>query len=311
MFAIVNVVIPVFAIIGLGYLAVRFRLYPSEGVRGLVAFVNNFATPCLLFQAMLTSDFSDTFNWSIIGPFYVGALFSLIAGAIIAIKLFKNRPGEGISSGFAAMFTNTVLIGIPIMQRAYGEQSLPIVFSIIAFHAPTLITLGMLVMELVRRDGAPLHKALGVASLRIVQNPLLWGVALGLLGNIYALELPEPGTAFLMMMSAAVLPVALFGLGGALNEYTLSDNWAQALVMSSLKLIIQPAIAWALMVPVLHVDPEIARYGVLLAAMPAGINVYVFATYYNRGVNVATNTVLISTMASVITVSVWLYLLSL
>jgi predicted permease len=311
MFAIVNVVIPVFAIIGLGYLAVRFRLYPSEGVRGLVAFVNNFATPCLLFQAMLTSDFGDTFNWSVIGPFYVGALFSLIVGAIIAVKFFKNRPGEGVSSGFSAMFTNTVLIGIPIMQRAYGEESLPIVFSIIAFHAPALITLGMLVMELVRRDGAPLHKALGVAALRVVQNPLLWGVALGLLGNTYGLELPEPGTAFLTMMSAAVLPVALFGLGGALNEYKLSDNWAQALVMSSLKLIIQPAIAWALMVPVLHVDPDLARYGVLLAAMPAGINVYVFATYYNRGVNVATNTVLISTMASVVTVSVWLYLLSL
>lgn len=311
MFAILNVVIPVFAIIGLGYFAVRFRLYPTEGVRGLVAFVNNFATPCLLFQAMLTSDFGTAFNWSIIGPFYAGSLFSLVAGTIIAVKFFGNRPGEGVSSGFAAMFTNTVLIGIPIMQRAYGEGSLPVVFSIIAFHAPMLITIGMLVMELVRRDGAPLHRALGVAALRIVQNPLLWGVGLGLLANAYELELPEPGTAFLTMMSAAVLPAALFGLGGALNEYKLSENWAQALAMSSFKLVIHPTIAWVLMVPVLKLDPEIARYGVLLAAMPTGINAYVFATYYNRAVNVATNTVLISTVASILTVSVWLYVLSL
>ncbi|MDP1732224.1 MAG: AEC family transporter [Devosia sp.] len=311
MFAILNVVIPVFAIIGLGYFAVRFRLYPTEGVRGLVAFVNNFATPCLLFQAMLTSDFGTAFNWSIIGPFYAGSLFSLVAGTIIAVKFFGNRPGEGVSSGFAAMFTNTVLIGIPIMQRAYGEGSLPVVFSIIAFHAPMLITIGMLVMELVRRDGAPLHRALGVAALRIVQNPLLWGVGLGLLANAYELELPEPGTAFLTMMSAAVLPAALFGLGGALNEYRLSENWAQALAMSSFKLVIHPTIAWVLMVPVLKLDPEIARYGVLLAAMPTGINAYVFATYYNRAVNVATNTVLISTVASILTVSVWLYVLSL
>jgi len=311
MFAILNVIIPVFAIIGLGYLAVRFKLYPSEGVRGLVAFVNNFATPCLLFLAMLTSDFGSAFNWSIIGPFYVGSLFSLVAGSIIAVKFFGNRPGESVSSGFAAMFTNTVLIGIPIVQRAYGGEALPLVFSIIAFHAPMLITIGMLVMELVRRNGAPLHRALGVAALRIVQNPLLWGVALGLLGNIYGLELPEPGTAFFTMMSAAVLPAALFGLGGALNEYRLADNWPQALAMSTLKLIIHPTIAWVLMVPVLHVDPQLARYGVLLAAMPTGINAYVFATYYNRAVNVATNTVLISTVASVVTVSVWLYLLSL
>ncbi|HZY68523.1 MAG TPA: AEC family transporter, partial [Devosia sp.] len=71
MLQILNVVIPVFAIIALGYLAVRLRLYPAEGVKGLVAFVNNFATPCLLFEAMLTSDFSSTFNPQIIVPFYV------------------------------------------------------------------------------------------------------------------------------------------------------------------------------------------------------------------------------------------------
>jgi predicted permease len=69
MLEIFNVILPVFAIIGLGYLAVRFRLFPADGTRGLVAFVNNFATPCLLCQAMLTSDFNSTFNSSVIIPF--------------------------------------------------------------------------------------------------------------------------------------------------------------------------------------------------------------------------------------------------
>lgn len=311
MLSVLNVVIPVFAIIGLGYLAVRFRLYPAEGVRGLVAFVNNFATPCLLFNAMLTSDFGSAFNFHIIVPFYIGSLFSFLAGSIVAFRFFKNRPGESVSSGFSAMFTNTVLMGIPIVQRAYGDAALPIVFSIIAFHAPMLITIGMLVMEVVRRDGAPLYKALGVAAIRIVQNPLLWAVALGLIANLLDIDLPEPADAFLVMMSAAVLPAALFGLGGALNEYRLADNWSQALAMSVLKLIVHPAIAWVVMVPILHVNHDLARYGVLLAAMPAGINVYVFATYYNRAVNVATNTILITTVLSVITVTAWLFILSL
>src|SRR5690606_35603548 len=88
MLAILNIIAPVFAIIGVGYLAVRFRLYPTEGVRGLVAFVNNFATPCLLFQAMLTSDFGTTFNWSVIIPFYVGALCCLVGGWFVAARFF-------------------------------------------------------------------------------------------------------------------------------------------------------------------------------------------------------------------------------
>jgi malonate transporter len=311
MLAILNVVIPVFALMALGNLAVRFRLFPSEGVRGLVLFVNNFATPCLLFQAMATADFSATFNWLVIGPFYVGSVTVFTLGAILGVKVFGNRPGEGVSSGFAAMFTNTVLIGIPIMTRAYGPGALPTTFSIIAFHSSVLITMGMLVMELVRRDGAPLHKALGVAFVRIVSNPLLWGIVFGALVNVSGLTLYEPVEAFVAMMAAAVTPAALFGLGGALNDYKLSESWAQSLTMSLLKLVLQPLIAYVIMVPILHVDHEFARYGVLLAAMPSGINAFVFASYYNRGVNVATNTILISTVLSVLSVSAWLYLLGL
>ncbi|WP_417309684.1 AEC family transporter [Devosia sp.] len=309
MLSIINVVLPVFALMAVGYLAVRFRLYPTEGVRGLVAFVNNFATPCLLFRALATSDFSTTFNWGVIIPFYVGALTVFVLGITFARRLFKDRPGESVASGFSAMFTNTVLIGIPVLQRAYGEGALATAFSIIAFHASMLITLAMITMELMRRDGAPLHQALGAAGVRIVSNPLLWGIVLGVAANFGGLTLYEPAQAFVDMMAAAVTPAALFGLGGALNSYRLADSWGQSLLMALLKLIVQPAIAWTLMVPILHVDHEVARYGVLLAAMPTGINAYVFATYYNRGVNVATNTVLISTVLSLLTVSFWLFIL--
>jgi len=309
MLAIINVVIPVFALMALGYVAVRFKLFPTEGVRGLVQFVNNFATPCLLFNAMATSDFSTTFNWAVIVPFYVGALVSFAVGSMIARGVFGNRPGESISSGFAATFTNTVLIGIPIVQRAYGGNALTTAFSIIAFHAPVLITVGMITMELVRRDGAPLGRTLRNAVLRVLMNPLMWGIVAGAIVNLMHIQLVEPAQAFITMMAAAVTPAALFGLGGALNEYKLQDSWAQSLSMALLKLVLQPVIAYVLMVYVLKVDHEYARYGVLLAAMPSGINAYVFATYYDRGINVATNTVLITTVLSVVTVSAWLFIL--
>ena len=81
----------------------------------------------------------------------------------------------------------------------------------------------------------------------------------------------------------------------------------QALVASLIKLIIHPAIAYVLMIWVLQVPMDIARYGILLSAMPAGVNVYVFATYYNRGTSVAANTILIATVASALTISAWLW----
>jgi len=309
MLDIFSVIIPVFAIIGLGYLAVRFRLYPAEGTKALVAFVNNFATPCLLCEAMLTSDFSKTFNLAIIVPFYIGALVLLLCGSLIAHYGFGQRPGESVVSGFSATYTNTVLVGIPIIQRAYGAEALPTAFSIIALHAPVLLTIGMVTMELVRRDAVAWHKTVVVIVARVLKNPLLWGVGLGALGNFTHAQVPEVGTAFLTMMSAAVLPASLFGMGGALNEYKLSESWALASIVSFFKLMVHPIIAYVLMIYVLHVPMELARYGIIVAAMPAGINVYIFATYYDRSVNVAANTVLISTVASIATLSFWLLIL--
>jgi malonate transporter and related proteins len=311
MLAILIVIAPIFALMAFGYSAVRFRLFPAEGIKALIAFVNNFATPCLLFYSLLTSDFSSAFNIGIIAPYYIGAFVCFAAGIVIARKVFHNTPGEAVSVGFSGMFTNTVLVGLPIMQRAYGVEALPVVLSIIGLHGAILLTTGMVTIELMRRDGQSLARTLLVAGRRVGSNPLIWGIAAGMIGYFSGLTLVEPAEAFFVMMSQAVVPAALFGIGGALNEFKLSENWKQALIASAIKLIVHPAIAYVLMIWVLHVPMEIARYGILLSAMPAGINVYVFATYYNRGVSVAANTILIATVSSAVTISAWLYILAL
>lgn len=311
MLDIVFVILPIFALMALGYVAVLRRLYPAEGVKSLIAFVNNFATPCLLYHSISTSDFRSAFNLSIIGPFYLGAMVCFAVGIFIARRGFNNRPGESVAVGFSGTFTNTVLVGLPIITRAYGGDALPVTLSIIGLHGAILLTLGMVTMELVKRDGQPLGKTLVVAVRRVVSNPLIWGIAAGIIGSLLEIKLIEPAEAFFVMMSQAVVPAALFGIGGALVEFKLSENWKQALVASLIKLIVHPAIAYVLMIWVLHVPMDIARYGILLSAMPAGVNIYVFATYYDRGVSVATNTILIATVLSALTISGWLFILAL
>ena len=311
MLDIIYVITPIFALMAFGYAAVRFALFPAAGVKSLIAFVNNFATPCLLFHSISTSDFRSAFNMGIIGPYYFGAIVCFVVGIIIAQRVFGNRPGESVAVGFSGTFTNTVLVGLPIMTRAYGPESLPVTLSIIGLHGAILLTVGMVTMELVKRDGQPLGKTLLVAARRVLSNPLIWGIAAGIIGSLLEIRLIEPAEAFFVMMAQAVVPVALFGIGGALVEFKLSENWKQALVASLIKLILHPAIAYVLMIWVLHVPFEIARYGILLSAMPSGVNIYVFATYYDRGVSVATNTILIATVLSAVTITGWLYILSL
>jgi len=309
MLAVLSVVGPIFAIVALGYLSVRFKLYPAAGVSGLISFVNNFATPCLLFQAMLSVDFATAFNPQYLLSFYIGA-FSCFAIAFLTARIFfKRRPGEAVAVGFSAYFTNTVLLGLPIIQRAYGDEALPYLFAIVGFHAPLLMSFGMLMMELGKRDGAPLGDALKGSAKRIFKNPLLIGISLGILANLFGLSIPELVDDVTKMLATAVLPAALFGLGGALLQYRLRDSWGQALISSLIKLIVHPAIALFFSYYVFNLNPDLVRVAVLTAAMPAGLNVYIFATFYKRSVDIAANTVLQSTLLGVVTISAWLIVL--
>jgi len=310
MYFVVDVVAPVFVIVLIGYLAVKIKLFPQSGISALIAFTNSIAAPILLFRAMLTLDFATALDAKIIAPFYIAALSGFVLGIVLARTVFKYRPGEGVSVGFSALFTNTVLLGIPIVQRAYGVEALPIIFLIIGFHAPSLMTIGMLTMELSRRDGRKLSVALFDAFKRIVSNPLLIGIASGVTLNLSGLNLPKVLDDATKMMVAAVLPTALFGLGAALTQYSIKKAIGPAAAMSVIKTMLHPFLAWVILVPILGVPHEVSRVVVLLAAMPSGINAYVFATYYNRALDVATSTVLLSTLVSVFSISFWLWFLS-
>ncbi|MCS6759062.1 MAG: hypothetical protein MO852_08605 [Candidatus Devosia euplotis] len=111
--------------------------------------------------------------WRSSAPIYIGALVCFFLGIVIALRGYGNTPGVAVSVGFSGMFTNTVLVGLPIIQRSYGVETLPVVLSIIGLHGVILLTTGMATIELMRRDGTPLDKTLLVAGRWVTSNPLI------------------------------------------------------------------------------------------------------------------------------------------
>lgn len=310
MINIVSAVLPVFILIGIAYAAVKFGYLKDSIADALNAFAIKLAVPVLLFRAMLELDFSAAFYPPMMIAFYTGTFSSFLLGIIISRVVWNRRPGESVAVGFMAMFSNTVMLGLPIIDRAYGEVTLTPAFGIVAVHAPLLYIVGMITMEMSRRDGRPLGETLVAAGRSIITNALMIGIAAGIAFNFSGIVIPEPITAAVDMFAASAIPAALIGTGAALTRYGLLNDLSESLTVSALQLIVYPTIAFTLSYWVFGLDPIYVRAAVILAAMPPGMNIYIFAVIYNRGVALAASTMLIATALSIVSISIWIAILN-
>ncbi|WP_118137925.1 AEC family transporter [Oceanicella sp. SM1341] len=309
MLDILITVIPVFLVIGAGYLAVRLRVFPQSAVDGLMSFTQGFAVPCLLFVAVAKLDLAEMFDPGLLISFYTGATVAFGIGIAGALYLFRRRPGEAVAVAFGALFSNSTLLGLPIMSRAFGESALAPNFAIISIHAPFCYLLGITAMEMARADGRGALETARAVLRAMFRNALMIGLFLGIATNLSGLPLPEPVWAAIEMVAGSALPAALFGLGGILTRYALRDSIGEAAMISGLSLLVHPTIAWFLGTQVFDLPQGFVNSLVMTAAMAPGVNAYVFANLYDRGKGAAASAVLLATGLSVITASGWLYLL--
>ncbi|MCG6888926.1 MAG: AEC family transporter [Gammaproteobacteria bacterium] len=305
---IFDIVAPVFIVVAAGYAAVKGRIFTDEHVDQLMRFAIQFAIPCLLFRATSTIDLAVAFDWRLLLSYYAAAIGSFALAYLIVRKLFKRRPGEAVGIAFGALFSNLVLLGLPISERAWGVEGMAPSFALVSLNAPICYLVGITTMELLRADGRSALDTSRVVVNAIFRNSLMIGIALGFLVNFSGLTLPIPLIGAIDLLARASLPVALFALGGLLTRYRLSRSLGEAGVISLLSLIIQPALTW-LLAWQLQLPDATTRSIVLMSAAAPGLNAYLFAAMYNRGQDSAASSVLLSTLLSVFTISGWLILL--
>jgi len=307
---IFNTVAPVFLVIGAGYLAVRRGLFADTMTDGLMKFAIQFAVPCLLFRATATMDLGAAYNWRLMSAFYIGSTVSFTVATLLTWRYFGRKPGEAVAVGFGALFSNLVLLGLPISQRAWGADTnaMASAFAIVSVHAPFCYLLGITSMELLRADGRSLPGTATAVARAMFRNSLMIGLGLGFIVNLSGLSLPEVLISSVDIMARAALPAALFGLGGTLTRYSLAQSIGEASSISAISLLLHPGICFAIC-HWLDVPDELTHAAVLMAAMAPGINGYLFASMYHRGQSTAASTVLLGTAISILSVSAWLWIL--
>ena len=307
--AVLLVVLPVFLVIGGGWLAPRSGVFSASAVDGLMVYTQSFAVPCLLFRGLVDLDLGAAFDPGLLLSFYTGAIVSFAAGVAIMRRVFRRRPGEAVAIGFGALFSNSVLLGLPIMTRAYGADALAPNFAIISIHAPFCYVVGITAMEVARADGASLVATARTIARAVFRNALMIALGLGFAVNLLGIPLPAAVRSAVDMIADSALPAALFALGGVFTRYAIRSSLGEAGTIATLSLLVHPAIVWVLATQVFDLSDAFVRGAVVTAAMAPGVNSYVFASLYARGQAEAASAILLATAASVLTVSAWLALL--
>lgn len=306
--ALLDVILPVFLVIGFGYAAVRAGVFSEAGVDGLMKFTQNFAIPCLLFSAIATLDLPAVFRPDLLFAFYAGAAAGFLAGLFGARLVFGRSWEDAVVVGFCCLFSNSVMLGLPLTERAYGPEALAANFVIIALHAPFCYLLGITVMEAVKNRGRGVLVTMGRVVVSMARNGLMIGIALGFAVNLTGLPVPGVVNEALRFMIAAALPAALFGLGGVLARYRPEGDLRLIAYVCAVSLILHPAVVWVLGTTLGLGDAQM-RSAVVTAAMAPGVNSFLFASLYGRAMRVAASSVLLATVLSLGTAWVWLQVL--
>ena len=303
--AFFNIVLPIFAIIGVGYACGWLKLLGEASSEALNGFVYWVALPALMFQAMAGVDLAELYNPNFIAAFLLASVATGVLAGIVGRLLFRLTVAEASLHGLNAGYPNTGYMGIPLAIAAFGEEAaLP---AIVAATITVLtISLAIIPIEMSRQGRGQMGKVIGRILKALVTNPMIVAPVLGLVWAGSGLEMAKPIARMTELLGGSAGPCALMAIGLFMVGKPITDGSWEVGVMTFAKLIMQPlftAVAVLIMFPT---DPLWAAVAILLAALPIGSGPFVLAQAQGIYVRRTSTVMLVTTVLSIATVSAFL-----
>lgn len=292
--------LPFFALIGVGYLAARARFFSAEATAALTKFVFYFALSAMLFRFAANLSVGEIFDW----PFVLAYLVACLAVYSIGFGVALWRGVTIEEAAIEAQCTtigNTGFLGVPMLVLLLGPQAagpvlLMLSIDLVVFSSMiTLIITGA-------REGGPSLGTLRVLGIGLLKNPMIVSIVLGLAWGATSVPVPGPVNEFLGLLGAAATPGALFAIGASLAGRS-AERLAVAAWLSFAKLFLHPAAVAVAALLIFPVDPYSAGVMIAAAALPVAGNVYILAAHYGVAPQRVSSAILLSTAASVATVT--------
>lgn len=294
-------VLPVFGLVACGYLAGRFHIVTQASSQALNQFVYAFALPAMLFVAVYRGSLEEILS----GAFLLAVIAATVGTALtgFALSYFANGASAAQSTMRAlnASFANTGYLGIPLVTVAYGERAaLPAALATVATNFVSF-ALAIVCLELfVNPQRGGVRRALK----GVVMSPLIWPIFLAVLLVALQVKIPLPAERFATLLAAAAGPCALFAIGLFVSQLSIRAGAAASWQTTLLKLVLHPLLMAALVFWLLPVDALWGKIAVVCASLPLGATAFVLAQRYELLEAETSTGAVVSTAASLVTVSV-------
>jgi predicted permease len=296
-----NAVLPVFAVVAVGFVFGRGGLFDFPAALALNRFVFYAALPLLLFRLIATSPFAR-YEWLLVMAFLLAELIVYAVGYVVARHIFGRSWSESLLLGMSVAFANQVFFVLPIARQLYGDAGAIPVVAISTFDVVVLLAGTIIILDATREQTRSV--SLSRLTRLFTRNPPIIGISVGVIASIVGLPVVKGLDFFARFVGETAAPCSLFALGLILAQQRDEENFTVPVTISGLKLLGMPIVAWVLVSPVFQVSPEWSNPAMLVAAGPTGAMPFVLALQYQIPVAAIARTILISTLGSLVTVTV-------
>lgn len=304
----------IFAVIGIGWGTGRVGLLGADGARMLSNAAFYLFTPPLLARTTARIELDELSAVTLL--VYFGPVIGLML-VVYGWNRARHRlpPAGPAVRGISTTFGNSVQLGIPLVAALFGEVGLSVHITLVSMHGLTLLTLLTVLVEVDRaRAEAEAGRRSGAGRVALttvrqsVIHPVTLPVLIGLGWNITGLPIPGPVDDLLLLLGQGVVPVALIAIGMSLQQFGMVGVARTAVVLSIGKLLVQPTLVFVAAHWLAGLSGVPLAVLVLCAALPTGSNALLFAQRYDTLPAEATATIVVSTVAFVLTAPLWLFL---
>ena len=312
MLTILNLALPFFGLIATGFIAARIFRIPEDGLAWLNILIVYVALPALIFLTIAATPFDKLIDWPFIfaTTLSTGIIYFILFA--IAIFILHTRITAAAIQATSASYGNVGYMGLPLAVAFFGQEAAVPAALIFCFDCtlqhvltPFLATLGR--SEAARSRNISTESATAIRS--IFTHPFILATIAGFIASATSFQSPLLIDNYLNMVAKAAGPAALFALGITLGMRRLAGIGSEFPLIVTLKLFVHPALAFALLTMVGGFDPLWFSVALMMAALPTATNAFILATQYDRYIEGASSTILITTIISAFTLPVLVYLL--